>query len=78
MNDSNLIFAVSKDKSLKLTDLKHEQNILSIETAHDNPINCLTIIYHWLIQLIVRKCWKKFISKSVKKGNLWNAWFLVI
>jgi WD40 repeat protein len=49
LNDSNLIFTVSKDKSLKLTDLKHEQNILSIETAHDNPINCLTIIDHWLI-----------------------------
>ncbi len=26
--------------------------------------------------VIVRKCWKKFISKSVKKGNLWNSLFL--
>ena len=40
---------MSKDKSLKLTDLKHEQNILSIDKAHDKPINCLTVIDHWLI-----------------------------
>lgn len=33
-NNSDLIFSASKDKSIKLTDLKHEANILTLEDAH--------------------------------------------
>ena len=33
-NNSNMIFSASKDKSIKLTDLKHESNILTLEEAH--------------------------------------------
>jgi WD40 repeat protein len=33
-NNTNLIFSASKDKSIKLTDLKQESNILTIEKAH--------------------------------------------
>ena len=34
VNNSDLIFTASKDKSIKLTDIKHESNILTLEDAH--------------------------------------------
>lgn len=48
-NDKNLIFTASKDKSIKLTDLKKEENVLNIEKAHEKPINCLITVDNWLI-----------------------------
>ena len=35
VNNSDLIFTASKDKSIKLTDLKHETSILTLEDAHE-------------------------------------------
>jgi WD40 repeat protein len=40
-NNSDLIFSASKDKSIKLTDLKHESNILTLDEAHSYDINFL-------------------------------------
>ena len=34
VNNSDLIFTASKDKSIQLNDIKHEANILTIEKAH--------------------------------------------
>ncbi len=34
VNNSDLIFTASKDKSIQLNDLKHESNVLTIEKAH--------------------------------------------
>ena len=70
MNDSNLIFTVSKDKSLKLTDLKHEQNVLSMDKAHDNPINCLTVVDHWLIATADDDGWVKIWDYRQKKATM--------
>ncbi|RNA43412.1 WD repeat-containing 55-like [Brachionus plicatilis] len=49
VNNSNTVFTASKDKSIKLTDIKQESNILTIENAHESPINCLVTIDNWLI-----------------------------
>ena len=35
LNNTDLIFTASKDKSIKLTDLKHEANVLTLEAAHE-------------------------------------------
>jgi WD40 repeat protein len=48
-NNCDLIFTASKDKSLKLNDLKQESNVLTIENAHESPINCMITIDNWLI-----------------------------
>jgi hypothetical protein len=34
-NNNDLIFTASKDKSIKLTDLKQESTILTLEQAHE-------------------------------------------
>ena len=34
-NNSNHIFTASKDKSIKLSDLRHEQTVLHLEKAHE-------------------------------------------
>lgn len=34
-NNSNIVFTASKDKSIKLTDIKQESNILTMENAHE-------------------------------------------
>lgn len=48
-NDSNIVFSASKDKSIKLFDLKHETDVLNLEKAHEKPINTFTVIDHWLV-----------------------------
>ena len=35
VNNTNHMFTTSKDKSIKLTDLRHEQTILNLENAHE-------------------------------------------
>jgi len=34
-NNNDLIFTASKDKSVKLTDLKQESTVLTLENAHE-------------------------------------------